>query len=1125
VKIFAHPDPVALEAELLRGIAQAQREDALAGVLVVVPTARLARHVVRRLARDRGAVAGVEVLHHRRLLLSVLAETAGPFLAPLPETLHAALVRRILVAASAHPWARFVRERPGAIRAVLASLSDLREAAIPAQALRKALGSDRHARDLHGLYADYESALARVASRGFADEAGLVAAALSRIPGWLARFTAVFHHGAYELTGVHLELMRAIDRERPVSFLIPSDREAPAYATGEAFRSMQLSREGDQAAALDVADSGRLGAARLLALYREDAPLTQERARAPRPAALPRAGARQVPRQASLFDEGTDEAEGAASGVPLDSSQLDIRHSQGARMELAVALRSALAQVAAGTRPDEIAIVARTLEPYATEIEALLEPEALPASTSATAPLRRDPSVHDLLVLLRTVADDFPRRPTCELLASPRIRWERLLGNANAPEADLAESFSVEASIAGGFEEWTEGLPEWAAHAVEACEREGVSEGRLRFAQWRAAACRTIARAVTGLRANVNAEASARWPELAELVEAIARKCVRGFDDPAPSPAVARLLSLLGEMQALETVLEARAPVAFPAMLDWLDDAVNDATIPLTGEATEGVQILDAMQARGLTFRSVFVLGMNGGSFPRPSSEDPLLDDTTRRRIREALRCPIPIKSESDREERMLLALLLGSARDRIRVSWQRADEAGRAKPVSLALREIARLKLGAPDLARLLSDPSQRIPAHPAEALSALAREPGLLRPDEAELLAALHARNASDARRRLASARPDLDGRLALVEAVESFTPLSLEYDGMVGALGAVSGSIAVKAFETLGACALRYFFEKVLRVDEVRSDQGLFEFDPRETGIQVHDTLQRVYAALAANGWIAPERHAEALRHLPELVGSAWRAAAGSAGARLARRAPVLAGAHVAMWTASICRFVEEDLARLAALGVERVELEAEREVLLPIGEGIELAVHGRFDRVAHGSGATVVSDYKTGSAFAEGAKPLEMLRGTQLQVPLYSWMEERAVVELLQVRAVPSAKEKPDSERIKRFEKFPPEAEASFRETLRVVLELAQSGSYPPRVSRERCPRCPYESACRHDHPPTLSRLASLGIDRGATDPDAERISRYLRLSGKKDKVTLLVDAEYVDPEEEFERPSY
>src|SRR6185369_16952555 len=84
------------------------------------------------------------------------------------------------------------------------------------------------------------------------------------------------------------------------------------------------------------------------------------------------------------------------------------------------------------------------------------------------APLRRDPLVHDLLLLLDVVAEDFPRRPTAELLAAPRLRWEALLpAGSPAPAGDRAEAWSRRGGILGGLEAWRRGLPSAAGSRHE----------------------------------------------------------------------------------------------------------------------------------------------------------------------------------------------------------------------------------------------------------------------------------------------------------------------------------------------------------------------------------------------------------------------------------------------------------------------------------------------------------------------------------------------------------------------------------------------------------------------------------------------------------------------------------
>ena len=72
--VLAHADPFVLEAALLDGVVRAKAADPLARVLVLVPTRRLAEHVLRRAAARFGALLGLEVRHHRALVLEFLDE-------------------------------------------------------------------------------------------------------------------------------------------------------------------------------------------------------------------------------------------------------------------------------------------------------------------------------------------------------------------------------------------------------------------------------------------------------------------------------------------------------------------------------------------------------------------------------------------------------------------------------------------------------------------------------------------------------------------------------------------------------------------------------------------------------------------------------------------------------------------------------------------------------------------------------------------------------------------------------------------------------------------------------------------------------------------------------------------
>src|SRR3989454_12058281 len=102
-----------------------------------------------------------------------------------------------------------------------------------------------------------------------------------------------------------------------------------------------------------------------------------------------------------------------------------------------------------------------------------------------------------------------------------------------------------------------------------------------------------------------------------------------------------------------------------------------------------GVQVLDAMDARGLPFRALFVLGLNEKVFPRSVQEDPFLRDADRTVLARDLGFKIPCKLEGFDEERLLFTLLLRSARERVVLSYQRADRDGRPMVPSGYLAEL----------------------------------------------------------------------------------------------------------------------------------------------------------------------------------------------------------------------------------------------------------------------------------------------------------------------------------------------------------------------------------------------------------------------------------------------------
>ncbi len=886
MKLVANASPSVLEAELLDRVAAAKSGDPLAPVLIVVPSRRLADHVTRRLVERFGSLLGVTVLHHRALAERVLEAAGASPRHVLGDELLDALFSRVVERAEAGPLRDFVRDHPGAASALRETLTDLREAGVdPLDVTATLSGSEA---ETAALYARWSAALDELAEHGDAiDDSGLARAACATATEFSARFFAIFHHGAYDLIGVRVDLVRALDRGRELTFLLPAD-------TAEA--------------------SGKFGVERARGIAASRGTLT------------------------SLERE-------------LPPAPVGFFHAQGARAELQTAVYEALAAVASGMPPHEVAIIVRAFGPYAAALDALLGAGGPEWHTSYTQPLRRDP---EAATALRAVAAGEDRGP-----------------RGFQTHADEFETIAHEA---------------------------GASE---------------------------------------------------------------KLSRLLTAMRAVETVLGESRMITRGEALAWLDARADAATLEPRGADGGGVRILDAMQARGLTFGHVGLAGMNTGIFPRVAREDPFLCDASRKLLREATGRPLPIASESDGEERLLLEMLLRQSRERLRVSWRRADDAARPLVPSLAIGDIARFaKLEPDDVFR----EARALPAHPRSRLEAWVRSPGLLPRREETLLAALSSETGADAGFAVVARRPELAPGVALVDATETFATTTGAYDGRIG-VSVRRESMAATALETLGRCPLQFFFRHVLRVDAPRVPPTPFESDAASIGSRVHEALREVYSRLRDEGAFEGSGIDARVIRAREILRAAWTVTAGEDDVARAARLPVLDRIERQTWLTALDAFLDADLRRMASEGLVPDALELEVDGPIPAGPK-GLVVRARFDRVMRGRDGAVVSDYKTGRELKERVNVSAMLSGAALQVPIYALLSALPV-ELLAVGP------NPDVEVI-RFDDFKSDEHRNgFLETLRVVAALTDAGRFPIRPG-SHCDRCDYRSACRRGHPPTEYR---------------------------------------------------
>lgn len=1058
MRLVHHPDPLALESALLRRLDETHPRDRAGATCVVVPTRRLADRLQERLLELRDAWLGLEIVHLRALAARVLAAAGRPVPASLAPRLRREALRLALDRLGEdHPWSAIARRRPGTVARLAATFRELREAGVPARALARAGRDGLVHPGLPDVYAAYESVLAAAASRGAVDDAELARLAASAAKPYAAAHGAILVHGFYEWTGTAHALLAALDATRELEVFLPLDAGAPAYRYAEAF-----------------ADA--LG------------PAVSRRDRAADPDG-PR------PEWAALFDESA-RPRPAGGGFALDGA-----HAQGPTAEFRRAALSALDAIERSDGAARVAIVARSLEPYAPAIEEVLEELGLETAveTSLSGPLRRHPAVRDALETLRLLDENFPRRATCAWLRSPRIRWEALLPGGARPDGDLAERWSRAAGIVRGLADWRTELPA-EAHAA-AVRRAGEQDEAVvaeRAAQAEERALRIVS-ALEALHARFDrSDASpAEW----------ARRFGACFDDllPADTGPARALKALLGELAAVETLLGATRAIPFEAARARLAAAVDGTALPAPSASGGRLAVLDAMQARGRTFDRVFLLGANAGLFPRPAREDPFVPDAARARLGRdgALPLPLPRKSDSVHEERLLLAVSLAAARTAARVSWQRADDAGRSRPPSLALREIARLALGAPSLEEF-RDAAHAIPSHPEQAIADALERTALAQPSDLRLLDALRSRE--DGLAALAARHPELAPGCAQLEAVQAFAfpagaaaAEASRFDGRVGPVD-LDRAWSVSALQTLGTCPLQFFFDSVLGARALDPETDPFAPDAREIGNEIHATLERLYAALRDLPPGADAR-AEADRRLDE----EGAAALGRIGRRLSGRWPQLGEPLARRWVDALRAFVARDLERLgpdAPRAIERLEHLVAGE--LDLTDGPPLAVRGRVDRIVRVAERRWVGDYKTtrrAQKLQDHVNPTDMLHGDRLQAPLYARLTGGAAVEFLGVGPTfdgPAAhpdEAGPVAGRAT-FEGFAIDEDAEgFEATLRTLIGLLREGRFPLRADGH-CRFCDHRDGCRRTHPPTLAR------EETAPDVEDYRAARARKASRKK-----------------------
>lgn len=721
---------------------------------------------------------------------------------------------------------------------------------------------------------------------------------------------------------------------------------------------------------------------------------------------------------------------GEKRALPSDAPPLRGRviSASGMRDEVWGAAKEILRLRDEGIPFEEIGVVARTLDPYVELVESVFRQNCIPFTSSA----RRKLSLARELTLLSLADEDFPRDKVVDVFEGPDVPLWDLVTRA--------------LGIAGGRDEWEKRLLPWDRREF-VVEQRGHPE--LRTLRVPAEKMSELVDVVRRLLADATGPESGSWKEHA----AWARR-------------------LIGDRPELQQFAALDGVVAAPTGKDFreaLREHLRDAKRPAGVENIRGVQVLDAMAARGLGFRAVVILGMNDRVWPRFILEDPFIPEGARQQMRFRLGNYLPLKLAGYDEEKLLFTMVTGAARDELVLFWQRSDAKGRVQVRSPFIegwqsRSIPRrplLKLKECRLEGLtLKEASVR-----SILLSPQARDRGL---------AAVGAFG-WDAEAYRASS--------AYLRAIEVERAPGVR-DGVVGALepywrALTQRGISPTSLETFSECPFRYYAQKVLELDPLEEPEAEMELSARETGTFYHLFLERFYRNY--QGRPLPET-LEAARDAFERT---FRETCRDHEAKRTFRYAVLWEVERERLRGVLEAYVSHDLANREAFVPAFLEEPVEGTLDVPLGRHAGVRFMGYVDRLdVHPSGAFRVLDYKrAGTERYKWSMEKGILDSARyFQPPIYFLLAER----LLRSKDMHPVRDASSSgyvflEDLARGEGRTElwlkgsfwEREAEFARLLERHLDAIADGVFHIREG-DHCRNCEFSVACRRKHQPTRWR---------------------------------------------------
>lgn len=327
---------------------------------------------------------------------------------------------------------------------------------------------------------------------------------------------------------------------------------------------------------------------------------------------------------------------------------------------------------------------------------------------------------------------------------------------------------------------------------------------------------------------------SASWGEWLDLLAAIAPQVIRQPD---------HVMQVVADLRPMSEI----SPVALDEVLRVLTPRLLAIESPAPRHRYGRVFVGSPGQARGRSFRVVFVPGLAERMFPQRLREDPLLVDDVRGKLEGGL----PVETDRATTERLLLRLAAGAAGERMYASYPRIDSSeARERVPSFYALEIVRAVTGqlpGPDelrrLAAAATDVSLAWPApkQPEQALDDFEHDLAVLAP----LLKEADPGVVWGRARYLIRLSDTL--RRSVTSQWERWQQKWAPSDGIVRVTADVKDALhsqrlsarpySLSALQQFAECPYRFLLSAIHRLDPFEIPQPLQRLDPLTKGSLVH------------------------------------------------------------------------------------------------------------------------------------------------------------------------------------------------------------------------------------------------------------------------------------------------